>query len=567
MFNDATHSLHALREIIARGGTRAAINGELQALTGIENFFYDDDFAVPTLIAPQKTREWGDFQTPPALARQICQLLKTQGIAPAVIIEPTFGVGNFLNAAMETFAAPLIYGVEIQTRYVWHFKMARFAAALRGESVQARLQLHHDCIFSHQFSREVLDAENILILGNPPWVTSAELSVLESENLPHKRNLKALNGLAALTGKSNFDLNESILLRLMELFGTRRGALALLCKNSVIKNWVDLLPRLPYRVQEIQSLEIDAQKHFCAAVAASLLFVRFGGASRALQCRVASLDETLANSRVFGWHEGKFVSDVERYRRRAALDGECPFVWRQGIKHDCAAVMELQVKEGNLINGDGEKVCVERDFVFPLLKSSDLRAVKAPLPRRAVIVPQRRINGDTHQLRHTAPALWAYLSRHGTALDARKSSIYRGKAPFSIFGVGDYSFKAFKVAISGLYKKPRFTFIESVNGQPVMLDDTCYFLGFDDRQTALLVTFLLNALPMQELLESLAFTDAKRPFTKELLSRLDLRAAFRQHLPDEFTRFWHEQGEVVDESAFNERQLLANAANEQLVLI
>ena len=37
--------------------------------------------------------EFGDFQTPPALARQICEMIRQRGIAPDVVMEPTCGVG------------------------------------------------------------------------------------------------------------------------------------------------------------------------------------------------------------------------------------------------------------------------------------------------------------------------------------------------------------------------------------------------------------------------------------------------------------------------------------------
>ena len=551
----------ALRELVVRCGTRAAANEELLSLTGIEDFFPDDESLTEmhrfeamahSEAGRRSDREWGDFQTPIALAKQVCAFLRGQGVAPNVVIEPTFGVGNFLVAALNTFPeAPLFYGVGIQARYIWHFKMARFAAALRGEKATTWIQLHHDSIFTHEFARKVKDAEDVLILGNPPWVTSAELGVLDSDNLPRKHNLKALNGLDALTGKSNFDLNESILLRMLEVFGARRGTLALLCKNSVIKNWMEHLPHLPYKAGEVQALEIEAQRHFDAAVAASLLFVRFGGSRRVVQCRVASLDKPEVAQRTFGWQGNSFVSDVERYQKWAALDGACPFLWRQGLKHDCAAVMELTPDGDGLVNGAGEKVEVEPDYVFPLLKSSDLRAVKAPTPRKWVLVTQRRIGDETNHLRHSAPALWDYLSRHRTLLDARKSSIYRGKAPFSIFGVGDYSFKPYKVAISGFYKKPKFAFIEPVAGQPVMLDDTCYFLGLDSRSTALLVVFLLNSVPVLEFLDSIAFADAKRPFTKELLMRLNLNAAFAHQTAEEFKQFWQVRGEQVEDTLFD----------------
>ena len=46
-----------------------------------------------------------------------------------------------------------------------------------------------------------------LVLGNPPWVTNAELGLLKNSNLPIKSNFQGHKGLEALTGKANFDIS------------------------------------------------------------------------------------------------------------------------------------------------------------------------------------------------------------------------------------------------------------------------------------------------------------------------------------------------------------------------
>jgi ATP:corrinoid adenosyltransferase len=91
---------------------------------------------------------------------------------------------------------------------------------------------------------------------------------------------------------------------------------------------------------------------------------------------------------------------------------------------------------------------------------------------------------------------------------------------YSIFGVGDYSFKPYKVAISGLYKQTKFTLVKP-NGTVLLLDDTCYFIGFDTLEEAQTVQTSLNRPEIQKFIESFMFTDAKRAITKELLMRID----------------------------------------------
>ena len=106
--------------------------------------------------------------------------------------------------------------------------------------------------------------------------------------------------------------------------------------------------------------------------------------------------------------------------------------------------------------------------------------------------------------------------------EKRKSSIYKGKPPFSIFGIGDYSFAPWKVAISGLYKKLSFRAIASLNNKPIMLDDTCYFVPCNSESEANLILYLLNSETAQQFFNAFIFWDTKRPITASILKRLDL---------------------------------------------
>src|SRR4029079_1509745 len=96
---------------------------------------------------------------------------------------------------------------------------------------------------------------------------------------------------------------------------------------------------------------------------------------------------------------------------------------------------------------------------------------------------------------------------------------------FAVFGLGEYSFAPWKVAISGLHKRAAFTLGgPDDQGRPMLLDDTCYFLGFPDESSAVAACWLLRSERAQAVIQALAFWDAKRPITKQLLDHLDLRA-------------------------------------------
>lgn len=91
-----------------------------------------------------------------------------------------------------------------------------------------------------------------------------------------------------------------------------------------------------------------------------------------------------------------------------------------------------------------------------------------------------------------------------------------------MFGLGDYSFSFWKVAISGFYKKLYFKVIGNYDSKPIVLDDTCYFIACKTQEQAEYTLFLLNSYIAQEFFESFIFWDAKRPITIEILRRLDL---------------------------------------------
>jgi len=170
----------------------------------------------------------------------------------------------------------------------------------------------------------------------------------------------------------------------------------------------------------------------------------------------ADVGDTVADH-IIGFHEDMLISDVSTYSSvRHLLGPEPRYMWRSGIKHDCSKVMELAVCPGGHRNALEEVVSLEDDYVFPMLKSSDVHNGKKA-GARAMLVPQRTVGGDTAGIKAVAPSTWRYLEQHAAVLAARGSSIYRDRPPFSVFGVGNYSFAPWKVAISGFYKSLRFT--------------------------------------------------------------------------------------------------------------
>lgn len=191
--------------------------------------------------------------------------------------------------------------------------------------------------------------------------------------------------------------------------------------------------------------------------------------------------------------------------------------------------MELeQVHDTLFLNGMGEEYHLEKSYLYPLLKSSDVANGRTRNYRKLILVTQRSIGDDTSSIQDQAAKTWQYLIEHDQYLKNRKSSIYKNKPPYSIFGIGSYSFKDWKIAISGLYKQLKFCLVGPMDGKPVMFDDTVNFLSFDTEEEAKFIFELVTSKPSLEFLDSMIFWDEKRPITIDILRRLSLEAVARE---------------------------------------
>lgn len=458
-----------------------------------------------------REKEFGDFQTPAELAGQAIRLINALFGSPAQVIEPTAGLGTFLQAAYREWGDTCAYeGYEINPNYV---QLAKQSLSSLG------IEIFAQDFFSADWGH-ILHAKHsarILVVGNPPWATNSDLGSWGSDNLPKKTNFQRLKGFDAKTGKSNFDIAEWMLIRLIEALPPS-GAVAMLCKTMTARKVLRHFWKSNIGLSQSALFRIDAKAHFDVSVDACLFYTL----TKHSDCRTASVHSDLtldSKESEFGWIDGQLVSDVDTYRRLRHLDGGSPYIWRSGVKHDASAIMELTPSKGYFVNGLNEKVDLETDYVYPLLKSSDLGNGRA-VPRKAVLVTQRQTGDDTDLIKHKAPKTWAYLEKHAEKLDARKSSIYQNRPRFSIFGIGEYSFAPWKVAISGLYKSFCFVVVPPNNGKPVLVDDTCYSIACHSETEAKLICGLLNTEPAQQFLSSLVFDDSKRPITTEILRRI-----------------------------------------------
>lgn len=458
-------------------------------------------------------REFGDYQTPAMFAQRVCDYLKNKKkIKPSIIIEPTCGRGSFIKASL-AFDAEEIIGIEINEGY---------CDECRKSFLDDRVTIINADFFGYNLHKHVDGAREVLVIGNPPWVTNSELSALGSNNLPNKTNFKRLNGLDAITGSGNFDICEYMILQIVESLKNENATIAMLCKTSVARNVFVELKRTNICFSECETLEFDASKVFGINASACVLVIKLAKDEVSPDiCHVYDFDNGIMERPSFGFIDNNFYSNIEQDALN--YEGKSEFEWRQGVKHDCSKIMELRLEDNNYINGRNEIVDLEDTIVFPLIKSSMFKKPLINQFDRYVIVTQKKAREDTSALEQLVPKTWDYLNANKSAFDNRRSSIYRGAPAFSMFGVGDYSYSKYKVGVSGFYKKPLFSVLYTDSGKPVMTDDTSYFICFEEYEMAYVAMLVLNSNKVQSFLKSIAFLDSKRPYTKKVLGRISFK--------------------------------------------
>ena len=136
-----------------------------------------------------RKKEFGDFQTPSELAELMIQILKDKNIQPDIIVEPTCGMGNILMSAYKNFSPKETIGIEINKNYCT--QISKWIADFADIKI-----LNKDIFNSIDILKKEMGKYNgCLFIGNTPWVTNAELSAINSINLPVKKNIKELLGI------------------------------------------------------------------------------------------------------------------------------------------------------------------------------------------------------------------------------------------------------------------------------------------------------------------------------------------------------------------------------------
>ncbi|MDD3536191.1 MAG: SAM-dependent methyltransferase [Candidatus Cloacimonetes bacterium] len=466
----------------------------------------------------KKRIEFGDFQTPYVLALKICERLKEEGISPATIIEPSCGLGAFIKAAVKTFpSVNQIYGFDINEEYL---DILRTDVSVFKS--KPSVYIEKTDFFSHDWKKQIsLASEPLLILGNFPWVTNTTQSVIGGINLPHKSNFHNTNGFDSINGNANFDISEWMFIEVFRWLAHRNGDIAMLLKKSVARKVVLYAERNNLNMQNAFLIDIDAKKHFGAFVDACLIVIQIRHESKNSDydyIEYRNFDDKIGQ--MTGHRRGMAVKNMSLFDNYSHFLGESPIRWRSGVKHDMAQIMELKNVNNVLSNGLDETLNIESKYLYPLLKGSDIGSGNQ-WRNTYLLVTQRHTGEDTSHISVDAPLTWSYLVKHKERFASRRSTIYKRAYQFSIFGIGDYAFLPWKIAICGFYKSIQFRLIGPIEDKPVMFDDTVYYISFHTEREALEALQKISSNEYLALLSSMMFVDEKRPIKAGVLNKID----------------------------------------------
>ena len=228
-------------------------------------------------------KEFGDYQTPIEFSNKICNfLLNFKKITPSIIIEPNCGIGNFIESSF-VFNAHKYIGIDINKEYC-DFCESRF----KGYNVK----IFNENFFDFDLNKILSSQDTILVIGNPPWVNNSFLSSIDSKNLPQKKNFKNFKGLDAITGASNFDICEYIIIKLLQFFKNSTAIIAMLCKTTVARNIYKEIRNQNIYYSNFEIIEFDANKIFGINASACLLYIKLSSSNNIQdeECKVFTFD-------------------------------------------------------------------------------------------------------------------------------------------------------------------------------------------------------------------------------------------------------------------------------------
>ena len=396
------------------------------------------------------------------------------------------------------------------------------------------------------------------VAGNPPWVNWENLPDEYRQRTAHlwqKHNLFMHRGLKARLGGAKDDISILMLYIAMDNYLKDNGKLGFVITQTVFKTkgggagfrQFRLGSGTPLRVLSVDDMS-DLKPFEGAANRTSVVIIQKGqkttypvsysfwrkkgkrttiplGSSLSEVIKLTKRSQWIAKPVKEGQRTGPWITgrpkaigsiskcigkSVYRAREGANTGGANGVYWLElvaqrpdgfWIVSNLCELAKIKVEKVN--------VAIEPDFIFPLLRGENLQRWKV-FPEYYVLVPQDQDQPSKaypeSALKIKYPHTWDYLRKFEDILRARSG--YRKyfspkRDPFySIYNVGEYTFKPYKVVWREQASVLTCAVVAKKDGKIIIPDHKLMFCSFDNSEAAHYLCACLNSSPSQFIVKS-----------------------------------------------------------------
>ncbi len=522
-----------------------------------------------SVVSEEMRLQLGEYYTPRGLAELSVSKTDIDAFASETFLDPGCGSGMFLAACIdakrEALASDLtpdtlvdtitdtVYGIDLNPVAVKSAKLAYLLSLLpaveRANVDRLELPVFLTDALGLTRDDDVRFGGNELgltvdhLVGNPPWITWEKLSeqVRNAWREQYTNQLELLphDGVESRLGYGNDDISVPFVWVCIHRYLDEGGDASFVLKRDIMKQPAGRLLRTqqvntrPVAVQHVHDFNrlrpfgADVRVNsaiytLCADREAGFPITVDSWKRKVDQPSFASSEamrETLAReeTEVVPVEEDDPSSPWIREDAENRALGECDHDIRHGVKDDATDVYTVNREQLETL---------ETDHVYPYLRSKHV--VKYGLFGHTLhLVPMKKANQNNElALRNDCPETYAYLDANRRALESRSSSWLDEGTFYNVFGLGEYTWSAYKVVWCRLGFKPHFAVVstvddETVGEKTVVPGDHLMFISTDDEDEAYFLCGLLNSSIYQRSIREIA-SEGKSGLSKSVVSNLEL---------------------------------------------
>jgi hypothetical protein len=193
--------------------------------------------------------------------------------------------------------------------------------------------------------------------------------------------------------------------------------------------------------------------------------------------------------------------------------------------HHDGTVTARNITENAKRNVESLQVRLEKELLHPLIKGQDVETWNATPSAYILFVqdPKKRcgIDEDIMESKYPLALKWLQLNKNTLLKRSSQSvkSLMEKHAFYSIFAVGDYTMKPWKVVIPRIARRIEAAVISRKNGQLVLPQETFTIIGLDTEEEAYFVAGTMNSTPFRLAVSCFSQPGSKSFGTPSILER------------------------------------------------